>query len=74
MSHCVVSIPTWHKEMVGIDFTAAARTLSSLDQCRTPLQMLYVLTDCVDCIISTVENSDTGSRMVLALRLKFLQG
>jgi hypothetical protein len=46
--------------MENIKFTAAARILGSLNYCRTPLQMLYILTDCVDSIISTVEDSDTG--------------
>eukprot|EP01127_Copromyxa_protea_P002855 TRINITY_DN12788_c0_g1_i1.p1 TRINITY_DN12788_c0_g1~~TRINITY_DN12788_c0_g1_i1.p1 ORF type:complete len:503 (-),score=54.06 TRINITY_DN12788_c0_g1_i1:7-1491(-) len=49
-----------HPEMTNIDFSGSVSILRGLNQCRHPLQMLYVLTDSVDSIIATVENAGTG--------------
>src|SRR5205814_768376 len=48
------------QDMEKIDFQAAAAMLYRLHECVTPLQMLHLLTDCVDCIISIVESSNSG--------------
>jgi len=38
-----------------VDYSRASDILSTLEDCKTPLQMLYVLDDTVDCIAESVQ-------------------
>ena len=46
--------------MNDLDFSEAIRVINKLNDSQTPLQMLYVMMDCVDTILEIVEKTGKG--------------